>query len=1374
MWQEWKTSLGPWDARSQGIGGWTLDVHHAYDPVGRILYPGYGGRRKADESQGIIDTAAGGGLDNCYEGCPASELKMDRPYGVALAPDGSVYLADTFRSKIRVVRPDGTAETVAPEETFNGPEDVALDSMGNLYIADAKNHRVVRVASDGSVEDFAGTGVAGFSGDGGQAIDAQFRSPACLVSAPDGSLYVSDYGNHRIRRIAPDGIVQTIAGDGAAGFAGDGGFAVDARLNGPGGIDASPDGNIVFADEGNKRIRLIGPDGIISTVSGGGSQNFVDGLQATDIDMKVGWPVFGPDGSIYHTAVDHRVCRVAANGVITTVAGYRIGGGSGFSGDGGPAPAAEVSLPLGKALGHSGDLFVADRNNNRLRQVKLPFPFFLNDAIAIPSEDGNLLHRFDAYGRHIDTIHALTGALVYEFSYDENGLLVSVEDGDGNLTTIERDGAGKPLAIVAPFGQRTELTLDANGWLASVTNPEDDTWHAAYTEKGLMTSFQDPENQTSTFTYHEDGRLQKDENASEGCKELNRIEGEKMFAVDLATAENLESQYKTEVLDDNRKVKTITFPDGTLNQSVEQTDGKTIVTFADGMVAETVEGPDPRFGMLSAVVESRALRTPGGLIHQTDSEYEGVFEDAADPTTLTSLTVETTVNGQVFTRVYDAAARTWTATTPESRQTVTTLDAKGRLSSYQATDIATVGFAYDSLGRVETLSFGAREVDFSYDETTGFLQSVTNPLEETSSYTYDAAGRITGLTLPDGSKWEFERDRNGNLKELIEPDGETAHAFAYTPTSLLQTYASPLDAVETFTYDKDDRLVERQLPSGDCLEWIYDEKGHLSKAKTPQGDHDFIYDAVSGRLTQAVSRDGQQIAYAYDGSLATRADWTGLATGTVAYTYDNDFRVSRIDYAGESLAVSYDNDGLPVGIGSITITRNAANGLVEEIEDGDFSIAYTRNAHGEVATATAVHGATTLYNVGTTYDDLGRIAQKTETIGGNTHVWSFQYDSVGRLMEVKRDSAVVESYDYDDTGNRISVTNTLTGASLDSEDFSYDDDNKLLAAGTTTYGYDADGRLRQVVRNGDITTCHYNTDGTLAALDLPEGRQISYEHDHLGRRVARSIDGVRTHAWLYGEGLTPLAEYDGTGNLRTLYIHAGGATPVKMVRSGATYRIVSDHLGSPRLVVDSAGAVIRQIDYDSFGNVVDDSNRSFDLAVGFAGGIADPDSELIRFGARDYQPSTGRWTGKDPIFFHGGLNLYGYAGGDPVNNADRIGMGKVDEEEIMIKDAPCDGVYGRAGDPPLQMRQIAKGKLDEGKDMTQDSIGGAYGIFINPPLPMEQIAKGKVKIYKPINMDCTVEGHQLKYPQQFSPRQISFDYSEDWVIAGGNATGIPG
>jgi len=125
--------------------------------------------------------------------------------------------------------------------------------------------------------------------------------------------------------------------------------------------------------------------------------------------------------------------------------------------------------------------------------------------------------------------------------------------------------------------------------------------------------------------------------------------------------------------------------------------------------------------------------------------------------------------------------------------------------------------------------------------------------------------------------------------------------------------------------------------------------------------------------------------------------------------------------------------------------------------------------------------------------------------------------------------------------------------------------------------------------------------------------------------------------------------------MKTSFIYASGATPAAFVESGQTFYIVSDQLGSPRLIVDASGTVVRQIDYDTFGNVINDSNSVMALIFGFAGGMADPDHELIRFGARDYQPSTGRWTAKDPILFNGGLNLYGYVGNDPVNWVDPKG-----------------------------------------------------------------------------------------------------------------------
>ncbi len=1257
LWQDWTSSLGPWDARSQGLGGWTLSVHHAYDPVGRILYPGYGGRRKTTGSGGVIDTVAGEIRNACPDTCPALELGMDRPYGITLAPDGSVYIADTFNSRVRKVTPDGMAETIAPTESFSRPQDVALDAQGNLYIADSNRYRIVRVAPDGSVEDFAGTGVQGFSGDNGPAIDAQLNKPVGMAVGPDGSLYVSDLNNNRIRRITPDGIIRTIAGTGPAGFNGDGGPAVDTQLFNPFGIDVGPDGSIYFADTGNGRVRRISPDGIVSTISGGGSQNFKDGLLATDINLGssayLNWPICGPNGTIYHsTGRGDRICQITSDGIISTVAGT---GNAGFSGDGGPATAAELSSPNGIALGHTNNLYIADRDSHRLREVALPFPLFGYGEITIPSEDGSRLYHFDVDGRHLRTTHALTGALLYSFSYDGNGLLVGIEDGNSNETRIERDGEGNPTAIVAPFGQRTGLSLDANGYLTALTDPENQTFNSVYSADGLMTSFSDPNSNISAFSYDTRGRLLKDENAAGGFSELDRIEGKNTYTVSLETAEARTTTYQTEVLATNEIHKVITFPDGTSNESIDKPDGSSRITFADGMVVETVEGPDPRFEMLAPITERLTLRTPDDLVYQAVNDHTGVFTDPLDPLSLESLTRTATINGQTFTSVYDAATRTWTRTTPEGRQTIRTLDAQGRPLTFQVTDLATVTLTYDSRGRIDVSSFGDRDFDFTYDGGTGFLQSITNPLEETASFTFDPAGRIISVTLPDTSVWGYEWDGNGNLITLTEPDGSTNHVFTYTPTDLLQTYTSPLNTVETFTYNKEDQLVTRQFPSGNILEWVYDAQGKLSAYKTPEGDHTFGYDDITGQLNQTVSRDGQQIDYAYDGALLTRADWTGVMAGSVVYTYNNDFLISRIDYAGTSLPVTHDNDGLLTGVGTITIARDAGNGLVTGISDGSFSMAYTRNTYGEVETAIASHGAT-LYDVGTTYDDLGRISQKSETIGGTTHTWTYDYDAVGQLIEVVRDSVIVEGYDYDATGNRMAISNTLTGVSLGSSDFSYDADNKLLAAGTTTYGYDTDGRLHQVVRGVDTSTFHYNTDGTLAAVDLPDGQQITYLYDHRGRRIAREANGVRTHAWLYGDGLMPVAEYDNSGSVAKAFIYAGGPVPVAFVQGGATYHIVSDHLGSPRLVVDGSGAIEKQIDYDSFGNVINDTNPGVYLCFGFAGGMTDPDHELIRFGARDYQPSTGRWTAKDPIFFTGGLKLYGYVGNDSVNSKDPNGL----------------------------------------------------------------------------------------------------------------------
>ncbi len=189
----------------------------------------------------------------------------------------------------------------------------------------------------------------------------------------------------------------------------------------------------------------------------------------------------------------------------------------------------------------------------------------------------------------------------------------------------------------------------------------------------------------------------------------------------------------------------------------------------------------------------------------------------------------------------------------------------------------------------------------------------------------------------------------------------------------------------------------------------------------------------------------------------------------------------------------------------------------------------------------------------------------------------------------------------------------------------------------------------------EITVYDYSTRGELLSVDLPDGRTI--EHDPLGRRIAKKIDSVVVEKYLW-QGLTRLlAVYDGSYKLITRFEYADGRMPVAMTNGGSTYYMFYDQVGSLRSVADTSGNVVKKVEYDSFGNIINDSNPSLAVPFGFAGGLHDRDTGLVRFGYRDYDPDIGRWTAKDPILFAGGdTDLYGYVLNDPVNLVDPEGL----------------------------------------------------------------------------------------------------------------------
>jgi RHS repeat-associated protein len=251
--------------------------------------------------------------------------------------------------------------------------------------------------------------------------------------------------------------------------------------------------------------------------------------------------------------------------------------------------------------------------------------------------------------------------------------------------------------------------------------------------------------------------------------------------------------------------------------------------------------------------------------------------------------------------------------------------------------------------------------------------------------------------------------------------------------------------------------------------------------------------------------------------------------------------------------------------------------------------------------------------IGRQYNAYGDLTQQATNINGNA---LFTYDADGRLIEVIKNANTVETYQYDKDGYLSSKQDTN---------------------GTTSYEYGIFGELKKVV--------------------LPDGKVIEYLHNANHQRIAKKVNSVITEKYLWLGLTTLLAVYDKDNNLLMRFNYADNRMPLSMQKSGQQYYLHYDQVGTLKLVTDSAGNIVKQVDYDSYGKVLSDSDTNFKVPFGFAGGLYDQDTQLVRFGYRDYDAFSGRWTAKDPIGFAGGDgNLYGYVLGDPVNFVDKEGL----------------------------------------------------------------------------------------------------------------------
>jgi trimeric autotransporter adhesin len=248
------------------------------------------------------------------------------------------------------------------------PAGVTVDGAGNVYVADDSDNVVRKIQPSGVITTVAGTGVAGYSGNGQAATAAQLRGPTDVVRDTAGNLYIADDGNHVVRKVTPSGTISTVAGNGSAGYAGDGSLATKAKLTAPVGLDVDTAGNLYIADYGNGTVRKVSSAGIITTVAGKGIVGFSgDGGAATAAELSHPGDVVAVGGELYIAdGGNSRVRAVSAAGTISTVAGN---GTFAATGDGGPATSASLMFPTGLAADSAGDLFISDFYGNTIRKV---------------------------------------------------------------------------------------------------------------------------------------------------------------------------------------------------------------------------------------------------------------------------------------------------------------------------------------------------------------------------------------------------------------------------------------------------------------------------------------------------------------------------------------------------------------------------------------------------------------------------------------------------------------------------------------------------------------------------------------------------------------------------------------------------------------------------------------------------------------------------------------------------------------------------------------------------------------------------------------------------------------------------------------------
>lgn len=847
---------------------------------------------------------------------------------------------------------------------------------------------------------------------------------------------------------------------------------------------------------------------------------------------------------------------------------------------------------------------------------------------------------YDAAGRPLTVLDAAAGLVT--FVYDDQRV-EQVIDQLGRITHYEYDEIGRPTRTIDALGGVSATTYNANGQIVSTT---------------------DPLGGTTTYTYRSDGQVDFMTDAMGG---ITRYQYDANKNV-------------TGIVDANGHLTTYEYDK--LNQLAKETNalGGTWIYTYDAIGNRTSERDEN--GNLTRYnynVLNRLVEQIDALNHSAEWTYDG----EGNLTTYTDETNHTT------TFAYNARSWLTSVTDPAGKVISYGYDTVGNQTSVTDELLRVTSFEYDDLNRLIQVTEPLDAItSYEYDAVSNLI-SVTDPLLRETTYDYDDLDRLIAATDPRGAETSYSYDANSNLKSLTDPVGNTTR-FTYDSLYRLLTETDPLGRARTYGYDAVGNVIQQTDRNGRVIEYTYDSLDRLSEEHwLTAGDlvrtFEYAYDAASNLMS--ASDSDSTYSYSYDAlnRLATDSNAGTPNTPSVTLTSSYDAagrRTGVVDNSGVTVDSVYNSRGLlerrawhggGIDPALLDFTYNDAGQRTDIDRYSDLTgtnrIGRTTFGYDEQGRLDDIVHLDALDAVMADYDFLYDLADQLTNSAHHGESTTYAYDDAGQLTAANHSVQTDEAYSFDLNGNRTTV-GLITGPN-----------NQVQSDGTFDYAYDGEGNLltKTEISTGDVTSYTYDHRNRLTSVITANSSNVviletTFTYDVFDRRIAKTVDSdgagptseETTHFVYDGEHVW--ADFDDGGVVLARYLFGDIIDEVlaRYQPTDGTAWYLTDNVGTIRDIVDAAGDLLNHIDYDSFGQIIAQSNAAVGDRFTYTGREWDAETGLYYYRARYYDPQLGKFISTDPIGFAAGdANLYRYVSNSPITRIDPSGQTTVAPYSVM-------------------------------------------------------------------------------------------------------------